>query len=110
MSSEIALTITDATLISLISGLVIPFLTGLATRIDSTKARYAGVAAALSVIVGALSSLVLGGTVELKSLGVAVLVAFASKELAYRGLWKPWGMLGTGDNAGTVNRAATGVF
>ena len=70
MSSEIALTITDATLISLISGLVIPFLTGLATRIDATKARYAGVAAALSVIVGGLSSLALGGTVELKSLGV----------------------------------------
>lgn len=79
--------------LALISGLVIPLLTGLVTKQRASSAVKALVNAALAAVAAGIGLLTLnGGTMELKPLIIATVVTFITSGSVYNHLWKPLGV------------------
>lgn len=97
-------------LATVVSGAVIPLLVGLSVKLEARKGVYAAVAAGLSVVAGILTTLATGVGVSVQSMVAMVVIAFVSNVASYAGIWKPAGLLGTGDNAGVVNKAVSGFI
>ncbi len=78
--------------LSIISGAVIPILTGVITKLGSSTTVKAVTALALSVVVGALSQIVtLDGVVDVESVAEAAGMAFLANLSMYLGAFKPIG-------------------
>lgn len=97
-------------LATVVSGAVIPLLVGLAVKLEARKGIYVAAAAVLSVVAGILTTLASGVGVSAQSMATMVVIAFVSNVASYAGIWKPVGMLGTGDQVGKVNKAVSGFI
>lgn len=80
----------DPLLLLLLSGLVIPLLTALATKVGTSNVWRVAVSLALSTGAGTLVAINHnGGTFYLKQTAVAVTVSYGASVLSYLGLWSP---------------------
>lgn len=97
-------------LVTVVSGAVIPLLVGIAVKLEARKGVYAAVAAILSVAAGILTTLASGIGMSVQSIAAMVIIAFVSNVASYLGVWKPAGVVGTGENPGVLNKAVTGII
>lgn len=83
----------DTQVIAMVSGIVIPILVGLLTKLRAASGVKAIANAALSAVAGALATVT--GDWSWSAFGVAALSAWAVSVSSYYGLWKPTGASAT---------------
>lgn len=98
--------VVDPVIIAVLSGMVIPLLTGIAVKLGAKKGVYAAIAAALSVVAGFVSQLAAGESIDWRLSVVAIMTAFVSNIGMYLGVYKPAGVLNSDPlTPGKVNEA-----
>lgn len=95
----------DTQLIAMFSGVIIPILIALLTKVQASAKLKAIGNAFLCAISGALST-VIPGAWEWKSFGIAALSTWAVSIATYYGLWKPTGV--TQATAGATSSVGIG--
>lgn len=82
----------DATTLAVISGAIIPILTGIATKLGTSSGVKAVVNFLLSAVAGALSVvLAQGGALDWKQFAIAIGMTWVVSSATYFGLYKPTG-------------------
>lgn len=81
----------DPYVLALLAGLVIPLITGLFTKLETSSGVKRFFSFVLSALAGALAQVVAvsGHVQDLKALIVSTLIAFGASAAAYYGVWKP---------------------
>jgi fucose permease len=81
----------DPTVVALIGGAVIPVLTGLLTKLDSSTNWKAGLALVLAVVIGVATTATESASFTVEQIIEAAGIAFAANVTTYIGAWKPLG-------------------
>jgi hypothetical protein len=86
----------DTTAVSMVAGLLIPLLTGVVTKLDSSSAVKSVSTAVLAVIVGTVNALLTSPDAGLSVVPTvyAIVLAAVSAWASYAGLWRPSGVAG----------------
>jgi hypothetical protein len=81
----------DPTVLAIITGALIPLVTGVLTKLDSSTHVKATVALVLSVLVGVATTITADASFTVEDVFEAAGTAFAANLTAYLGVWKAMG-------------------
>ncbi|HUW00744.1 MAG TPA: hypothetical protein VMW08_00190 [Acidimicrobiales bacterium] len=81
----------DPTVVALVGGALVPVLTGLVTKLNSSTGWKAAAALVLSVLVGVATTATEAASFTPEQIIEAAGIAFAANVTTYIGMWKPIG-------------------